>query len=302
MFPSRNTFTFHNGVVVSSVFCGGNLMECHEIDEEKLSYRFMSQEDLKKAIASHQRADTDGSDEDGASSDTQGEQSDTVNVYHSYECLVCPDGYPYMTFEDDDGREPGFFFAFSGLKQSEDTNVKRHVRFHFPNLTHQAKLLGFGHKPVVAKVSKDQYKELVEGHSAFFEQDWKRIDTEVEFINRDNKFGIVFEHELPTDMDDNDVLLFAYTYPFTFNDMLLVDERLAAIANDNKDKLYFREEVIANSIEGRPLKLLTISSPEAIEQGKPVVFLSSRVHSGEAPASFMLQGVIDLLTRDLDNV
>ena len=202
----------------------------------------MSQEALKKAIESHQRGISGVSDEDEieTGSDTQAEKDDRTNVYHSYECLVCPDGYPYMTFEDDDGREPGFFFAVSGLKQSDATQVKRHVRFHFPNLTHQAKLLGFGHKPIVLRLSKERYGELVEGRSAFYEQDWKRIPTEVEFINLDDKFGIVFEHELPTDMNDDEVLLFAYTYPFTFNDMLLVDERLAAIANENTDKLYFK--------------------------------------------------------------
>jgi hypothetical protein len=31
---------------------------------------------------------------------------------------VCPDGYPYMSFEDDDGREPGFFFSVTGLNKS----------------------------------------------------------------------------------------------------------------------------------------------------------------------------------------
>ena len=34
---------------------------------------------------------------------------------------------------------------------------------------------------------------------------------------------------------------------------------------------------------------------------KPVIFLTSRVHCGETPGQFMLQGMIDMLA-DFDNV
>ena len=36
---------------------------------------------------------------------------------YEYETRVCPDGYPYMIFEDDDGREPGLFFSVTGIPQ-----------------------------------------------------------------------------------------------------------------------------------------------------------------------------------------
>ena len=56
--------------------------------------------------------------------------------YFEFETRVCPDGYPYMTFEDDDGREPGFFFSLNGLKEYK-ANSK--LRFHFPHLSYQRK-------------------------------------------------------------------------------------------------------------------------------------------------------------------
>ena len=43
------------------------------------------------------------------------ELQDDKNDYHTFDTHICPDGYPYMFFEDDDGREPGFFFSVSGI-------------------------------------------------------------------------------------------------------------------------------------------------------------------------------------------
>ena len=70
-----------------------------------------------------------------------------------FRMVVCPDGYPYMTFEDDDGREPGFFFSVTGLNKANMNSL----RFRFPLLSNQNKLISFGHKPVVLKVSSTEY-------------------------------------------------------------------------------------------------------------------------------------------------
>ena len=37
-----------------------------------------------------------------------------------YECSLNPDGKPYMEFEEDDGREPGFFFSVTGIDSQQD--------------------------------------------------------------------------------------------------------------------------------------------------------------------------------------
>ena len=37
-----------------------------------------------------------------------------------FECSLNPDGKPYMEFEDDDGREPGFFFSVKGIQSSKE--------------------------------------------------------------------------------------------------------------------------------------------------------------------------------------
>jgi len=68
-------------------------------------------------------------------------------------------------------------------------------------------------------------------------------------------------------------------------------------AADN-DEVYYDKEVICQTLEGRNVPMITFSSREAVKEEKPVVFLTARVHCGETPGSYMLQGIIDKL-RDL---
>ena len=43
--------------------------------------------------------------------------------------------------------------------------------------------------------------------------------------------------------------------------------------------------------------MLTIASEKALEQRKPTIFLTCRVHSGESPAQFILEGLTEKLTN-----
>lgn len=75
-----------------------------------------------------------------------------------------------MTFEEEDGREPGFFFSVTGIpKQQENSQKDKNLRFHFTNMSNQAKLLSFGHKPVYLEVSDQEYQDLMSGKKAFYE-------------------------------------------------------------------------------------------------------------------------------------
>ena len=46
--------------------------------------------------------------------------------------------------------------------------------------------------------------------------------------------------------------------------------------------------------------MITLTSQKSFSEDAPVIFLTGRVHCGETPASYMLQGVIDKLT-DFDD-
>jgi len=86
---------------------------------------------------------------------------------------------------------------------------------------------------------------------------------------------------------------------------------------DVKNDIYFYRELLVNSVEQRRIDLLTVTSFDGIEEereeriktlfpdittprchkfkNKKIIFISSRVHPGETPASFVLNGFINLL-------
>jgi murein tripeptide amidase MpaA len=118
------------------------------------------------------------------------------------------------------------------------------------------------------------------------------------------------------------VAYFAWTYPFSFEETL---KKTEAVGNKlfNDPDVYFHREVLCRSLEGRPMELVTITGydkmmadgiREDLIEGlfpehegdqdrrpfrfdKPTIFLTSRVHPGETPASFVLNGILNFLTN-----
>lgn len=92
---------------------------------------------------------------------------------------------------------------------------------------------------------------------------------------------------------------------------------IRARLDEVKDDVYYYRELLINSYEDRRVDLVTISNFHGIEEkredrmknlfpdqtklrchsfkNKKVIFVSSRVHPGESPASFVLNGFLDLL-------
>ncbi|XP_050092098.1 uncharacterized protein LOC126575441 isoform X2 [Anopheles aquasalis] len=86
---------------------------------------------------------------------------------------------------------------------------------------------------------------------------------------------------------------------------------------DQRDEIYYCRELLTHSVEHRRIELLTISSFHGIQtareprlrnlfpdeqaqrchtfRDKKIVFISSRVHPGETPASFVLNGFLSML-------
>lgn len=114
------------------------------------------------------------------------------------------------------------------------------------------------------------------------------------------------------------MVYFAYTYPYSYAESLNKTQNLLKRFEKSED-IYIHREVLFHSLEGREMELVTLTShkgktdereEEFDEEGlrpfneerpfvfknKPVIFLTSRVHPGETPASYVLNGILNFLT------
>jgi len=125
---------------------------------------------------------------------------------------------------------------------------------------------------------------------------------------------VTFAHTFSNFSAETDTAYFAWTYPFSFQESLNQTALLVKKFKEHPD-IYIHREVLSYSRERRPMELITFSSKEKIleereelieglfpEAGgnpktrpfkfdKPTIFISSRVHPGETPASFVLTGI-----------
>lgn len=101
-------------------------------------------------------------------------------------------------------------------------------------------------------------------------------------------FTYNFEHE-------NDVVYFAYCYPYTYSDMV---EDLNKISQDPIKSQFVTRKTLCNSLAGNKCEFLTITSkqnPENMARRKGVI-ITARVHPGESVGSWMMKGALEFLT------
>lgn len=145
------------------------------------------------------------------------------------------------------------------------------------------------------------------------------------FSKDGNSQQLYFEHSV--DIAD-DKLYFAFTYPYTYTMMQQeLEEFDQNHINDpnNTDSIFYMRELITNSLDGRRIDLLTITSADGASSTehepllpglfpdtkkiterpvvfpqKEVVFISARVHPGEVPAQHTFKGILNLLMDPQD--
>ena len=106
----------------------------------------------------------------------------------------------------------------------------------------------------------------------------------------------MFQINVSSSVKKTDYIFVSYAYPYTFNDYLYSIKETEEKCASN-EAIHFESRELVRSLEGRPVHLLTICSKRALINQKPVIFLTGRVHSGETPASYMIQGIMDKLTE-----
>ncbi|XP_066598204.1 cytosolic carboxypeptidase-like protein 5 [Prorops nasuta] len=186
------------------------------------------------------------------------------------------------------------------------------VKLNIVNLNKQVKMFSQGMCPVF---------KIVPGH-----MHWERIRQKPTYTmdHKNNDFTLSFIYYTPE--NSKSITYFAFTYPFSYTDLQTylnkLDMKLSKKTQTSLDDIYYHRECAIKSLDGRRLDILTISSyhnismeredrlksmfPEKEEersfkfQDKKIIFISARVHPGETPSSFVLNGFLNLLVNRED--
>lgn len=233
-----------------------------------------------------------------------------------------------------------FHFSVSGAAAGEE------LRFVIEGYTNQSALFNADHRPVVRALPSRPAWQLLRAPCLL-----------VPDSDGAGKCNLHMRHKVE---QAGDTLFFAFTFPYPFNQLCrLLDSIEASHGNQclvrvptpapppQPTAVYFAREVLALSLEGRPVEMLTISSCEGVQwqaprqpwpedarlfpsreeaaaaeaadaaaaaspaatvprtrphvfKGKRVVMITARVHPGETPGSFALEGILEVLLRQDD--
>lgn len=99
---------------------------------------------------------------------------------------------------------------------------------------------------------------------------------------------------------------FAFCYPYTFT---ALQAFLSGLESRPVAAAVWRRQCLCRTVQQRRLDLITVASPRllALDAGAydpgdrsviPVVFVTARVHPGETPASFVMEGLLEFLVSD----
>jgi hypothetical protein len=170
------------------------------------------------------------------------------------------------------------------------------------------------------KLYKRGYKPVWRG--AETSPKWKPIPRKVSTSIEDGDYQIRWEHTFAAAEE----VQFAFCYPSSFEESEARIAECERVVEDPvvAEKIYFKSEVLTRSLEGRPMRLLTLSSPLGMRKvgeapidrlfpddparsdgarsfkGKPIIFVSCRVHPGETPAQHVYNGLADFLMDTSD--
>ena len=196
-----------------------------------------------------------------------------------------------------------FYFSVKGVP------INHTLTFVIRNMNNQGALYRAGLKPVYRVMPKASKK-------------WKRIPGNVDFGKGEEGYQVTFSHTFTEDATEEETYYFAFSYPYSLEESLKASQRMLKKYQDS-ETIYFHKEILALSLENRPMELLTITGKdekimterESLIEGlfpyydgeneirpfitnKPTVFLTARVHPGETPASYVLNGILNFILNE----
>ncbi|XP_073694139.1 cytosolic carboxypeptidase-like protein 5 [Garra rufa] len=210
--------------------------------------------------------------------------------------------------EFENGNRSWFYFSVRG------TLPGKLLKINMMNMNKQSKLYSQGMAPFVRSLP--------------VRTRWERVRDRPVFEMSDSQFILSFVHRL---LDVRGVTTyFSFCYPFSYTEcqdmMLQLDHRFLSAAHtpgpcSPLESIYYHRELLCHSLDGHRVDLITVSSCHGLLEereprlerlfpdlstprphcftGKRVFFLSSRVHPGETPSSFVFNGFLNfILSQD----
>ncbi|KAK7492909.1 hypothetical protein BaRGS_00015856 [Batillaria attramentaria] len=209
----------------------------------------------------------------------------------------------------ENGNRSWFYFGIRGWTPN------RLIKINIMNMNRQGKLYSQGHTPFV---------RLLPGKPK-----WERIRDKPSYETVDGQFILSFTYRFP-DLRGA-TCYFAFCFPWSYTEsqeqMTALDDKFAKCINmtpeSPKDGIYYYRELLCESLDKLRIDLITITSCHGMTKyleprfdcnlfpdknkprcrkfkGKRVFLLSSRVHPGETPASYVYNGFLDFILREND--
>ncbi|XP_074065983.1 cytosolic carboxypeptidase-like protein 5 isoform X3 [Macrotis lagotis] len=209
--------------------------------------------------------------------------------------------------EYENGNRSWFYFSVRGGVPG------KLIKINIMNMNKQSKLYSQGMAPFVRTLPTRPR--------------WERIRDRPTFEMTETQFVLSFVHRFVEGRGAT--TFFAFCYPFSYSDcqdlLNQLDQRFLEShpsLSSPLDSIYYHRELLCHSLDGLRVDLLTVSSCHGLRDereprleqlfpdtstprpfrfsGKRIFFLSSRVHPGETPSSFVFNGFLDFILRPDD--
>ncbi|KAI1897683.1 hypothetical protein AGOR_G00085790 [Albula goreensis] len=210
--------------------------------------------------------------------------------------------------EYENGNRSWFYFSVRGAVPGKV------IKINVMNMNKQSKLYSQGMAPFVKTLP--------------MKTRWERLRDRPTFEMADNQFILSFHHRFLEARGTT--TYFAFCYPFSYaecQDMLLqLDQKflnsMHLSPSSPLDSVYYHREPLCLSLDGHRVDLITVTSCHGMMEereprldklfpenhtprphrfaGKRVFFLSSRVHPGETPSSFVFNGFLNFILKQDD--
>ncbi|XP_067999178.1 cytosolic carboxypeptidase-like protein 5 isoform X3 [Melanerpes formicivorus] len=210
--------------------------------------------------------------------------------------------------EYENGNRSWFYFSVRGGAPG------KLIKLHILNMNKQSRLYSQGMSPFVRTLP--------------VQPRWERIRERPSFEMVETQFVLSFVHRFLE--HHGATTYFAFCYPFSYSEcqemLVQLDGRFQECRHMSPssplDSVYYHRELLCHSLDKLQVDLLTITSCHGMLEkreprldklfpdtstprprrftGKRVFFLSSRVHPGETPSSFVFNGFLDFILREED--